>query len=273
MIRELFPDEGRIIGKPGAGLWQYGDALNVALDGTNATVLQLEPAPEVFNRPIVTGAPATSGQLLASASLEKGEVRLEHVADEPGKSQEIGVILPAEAAVQRMMINGKPVQFEQHGEYVSSTVKFAGNRFGHSQQVELTAGQNGAFKGTFVVPQRISKQRAAIDKAWPIQWTPDDYQTTWLVPSRLLLFVQFAEPNDAMNVSMTLDGSPVTLTKAYSSVRASGPSFVGFYADVSKVQPDITHTVMLQTPPEAGDRFQGLFFDNVEAEVTEQIAP
>lgn len=44
MIREIYPQEGRNIGKPGAGIWRYGDQFHLALDGTSATVLQIEPA-------------------------------------------------------------------------------------------------------------------------------------------------------------------------------------------------------------------------------------
>src|SRR5208282_5938860 len=41
LLRELYPSEGRLIGKPGAGVWNYGDDVEVKLDGTSATVLEL----------------------------------------------------------------------------------------------------------------------------------------------------------------------------------------------------------------------------------------
>ncbi len=43
-LRELYPLEGRLWGKPGAGMWRTGDRVTATLDGTSATVLSLAPA-------------------------------------------------------------------------------------------------------------------------------------------------------------------------------------------------------------------------------------
>ena len=56
------------------------------------------------------------------------------------------------------------------------------------EQVELTAGREGALKGAFVVPKTIVAQLKARQSEWPLRWTTEDYQTTWLAPGRLLLF-------------------------------------------------------------------------------------
>jgi hypothetical protein len=127
--------------------------------------------------------------------------------------------------------------------------------------------------GSFVVPERIMQQLAKRRELWPIPWTKEDYQTTWLAPERLLLFVQFAEPDDTMELQMSLDGSPVELTRAYASVREHAESFVGFYADLSRLTPDATHTIHLTLPKLDPGHFQGVFFDNVETEYTDQLAP
>jgi len=42
-----------------------------------------------------------------------------------------------------------------------------------------------------------------------------------LVPERLLLFAQIAEPNDEMAIKMEMDGSPLTLTRIFLGTRAS----------------------------------------------------
>jgi hypothetical protein len=83
---------------------------------------------------------------------------------------------------------------------------------------------------------------------------PGDYQTTWLVPSRLLLFVQFAGRRDSMNESAPLDEKPLVLKPAYSSVHVHAASFVGFYADLSGITPDVRHTIKLQTPETAREK-------------------
>ena len=124
-----------------------------------------------------------------------------------------------------------------------------------------------------MVPQRVLDQLAARKKAWPIPWTKEDYESTWLAPERLLLFVQFAEGDDATAVTGTLDGAPLQIKPAYSSTRADAACFLGFYADLSKIVPDTPHTIELQLPQTAKGRLQGIFFDNVIPQLTESIAP
>ena len=70
---------------------------------------------------------------------------------------------------------------------------------------------------------------------------------------------------------MRIDGREVELRKAYSSVRPNARSFVGFYADVSLLPPEVEHTVELELPALKAGQFQGLFFENVEREETEQV--
>ena len=49
-------------------------------------------------------------------------------------------------------------------------------------------------------------------------------------------------------------------------------TFVGFYADVSLLEPDREYRVDLELPPLAAGRFQGLYVENVEAEYTSALA-
>ena len=72
---------------------------------------------------------------------------------------------------------------------------------------------------------------------------------------------------------MTLDGQPLQLTKAYSSVRVHQASFVGFYADLTNIQAEVKHEIRLKLPPLTPGQFQGVFFDNVETEDTQELAP
>jgi hypothetical protein len=64
----------------------------------------------------------------------------------------------------------------------------------------------------------------------------------------------------------------VNLRKAYSSVRVHSASFVGFYADISEIKPDVEHSLEINLSELAGGSFQGLFFDNVEPEYTEALS-
>jgi hypothetical protein len=119
----------------------------------------------------------------------------------------------------------------------------------------------------------VLDQLAARKLAWPIPWSLEDYESTWLAPERLLLFVQLAEGNDKGKVTATLDGQPLRFQSAYSSTRVDARSFVGFYADLSRIAPDVRHTIELQMPQLERGQLQGMFFDNVTPQLTELIAP
>jgi hypothetical protein len=172
-----------------------------------------------------------------------------------------------------MTVNGNAVKFTQSGNYVETQAKFEGIRFAEAQEIDVAPGVNGSLTGTFVVPQRVLDQLAARKLEWPIPWTPEDYESTWLAPERLLLFVQFADGNDSMNVTGTLDGQALKLQPAYSSSRVHAASFVGFYADLSKIAPDVRHTIELRVPQATQGQLQGIFFDNVTPQFTESLAP
>jgi hypothetical protein len=171
-------------------------------------------------------------------------------------------------------VNGRRVEFTQEQDAVTIPVRFEGDEFETMQQVGNYDPQfrGGALNAMFRVPQRVFDQLKARQKAWPIPWTAEDLKTPWLGPARLLLFVQIAEPTDDMAVNLILDGKTIPLTKAYSSVRPNASSFVGFYADISTLEPDRDHEVRLDLPSLQPGQFQGLFFENVETEYTTRIA-
>ena len=271
LLREIYPQEGALIGKPGSGLWSYGDQVHLQLDGTSATVLQLL-APESEKRSILVFGSRAGAGVSSTATVSSGTLHVERALGEPGSQREIGVLLPNSTPITNMTVNGQSVHYAQDGSYISAQVTFAGQSFTQAEQVQLDRSQDdGSLAGAFLVPQRIFAQLAARHKQWPIPWTPDDYNTTWLAPERLLLFLQIAEPKDTMNPSMSLDGQPLKLTKAYSSVRAHTRSLVGFYADVSHIQPDVRHKIILRLPELVPGQFRGIFFDNVEPEYSEMI--
>ena len=268
LIKEIDPQSGRWLGKPGAGIWSYGDEIDLPLDGTSATALEIVPYTEnpralIFNTPTADGA--------ATASVRQAQINVAHVAGEPGTSQEIGILLPSSQHITKVVIDGTPVQFEHAGRYYGAHVNFAGKRFSRAEQVSLSSGSDGVLQGSFVVPARIVKQLEARKRAWPIPWTTEDYETTWLVPGRLLLFVQTANPKNTEQIHLTLDGQPLPLKHAYSSVRAHSRAFVGLYADLSDIKTDTSHKLEVRVPKDTADKFQGVFFDNVEPDWTEAI--
>jgi hypothetical protein len=157
---------------------------------------------------------------------------------------------------------------------VTLKVSFEGTPFRQYQPVvdAAAASAGGRVTGRFTIPRRVFDQLTARRKAWPIPWTPDDFRTTWLVPERLLLFVQIAEPDEKWNARLTIAGRTVELKKAYSAVRATARTFVGFYADVSMLDPDRAYNFELELPTLKPGQFRGMFFENVETEYTERVA-
>jgi hypothetical protein len=207
------------------------------------------------------------------AELRGAALSIAHVAGEPGKAENIGVLLPGDTQVTGLSVNGKPQQFLQNGKYIEALVQFEGERFGQAQDVAVTNAGDGAMEGSFEVPQRIIQQLADRKRAWPIPWTADDYETTWLAPERLLLFVQSADGSDSTTITASLDDKPLTFHPAYSSTRVHSPSFVGFYADLSTIAPGVRHQLKLHLASAEGSELQGVFFDNVEPELTESLKP
>ncbi len=269
LLREIYPQAGRLWGKPNGGLWTLGDAVPLAVAGTSVTVLEIVPVAEapadaVFNASAVN-------QQKPAFVLHGASLSISGVAGEPGTSAELGVLLPEGRGVRSVTVNGQPMAFRQNADYVTIPVFFAGERFAQAQQIGLERSADGSMSGTVVVPQRVIEQLRDRARAWPIPWTADDYQTTWLAPERLLLFVQAAEASDNMSAKLTIDGKPIDVRRAYTSTRVHPEAFVGLYADLSRITPDVTHTVKLTVSGVTPEQFQGLFFDNVEPQFTTEI--
>jgi hypothetical protein len=270
LLRELYPPPGVLVGKPHAGFWTYADEVSLVLDGASAVVLEISPAPRQFAEPLLFNA---SG----NASLRGGELTLSNVRGEPGTTRQVDVLLPSngQETMTTVVANGQSEPLKRNGNVVALQFHFEGQPFSHMQQVG-TFDPNFAgatFKASFNVPQWVLDQLKARQKAWPIPWTENDLKTTWLAPQRLLLFVQIAEPSDRLSVHMTLDGRPVELEKAYSSVRPNPGSFVGFYADESNLHSGRDYEVELTLPPLRPGQFQGVFFENVEPGSTTRLIP
>ena len=274
LLREVYPQSDKLVGKPGVGVWNSGDTIHLKLDGTSATVLEIVPVNEEEG-PAIFNAGAVNGERLSKPQTKTNGDRLEVIgaAGEPGELSEIGVLTSTATKIHAMTVNGHNVSFVQKGRYVAANVKYAGQTFHQAQQVTLAPGKNETLEGAFTIPARVLQQLDERKKAWPIPWNAQDYETTWLAPERLLLFVQFAEGTETMRTVATLDGKPLELKAAYTSTRVHPASFVGFYADISHVTVDQKHQLGLQLTGEAKDKLLGVFFDNVEPQLTNEVAP
>lgn len=267
ILREVYPLENRMLGKPESGSWSWEDEVPVELDGGSAMVLEILPAGDLSGEPVLFNA-------AGSAALDGRTLRLSGLRGEAGSK--VSLLISVPSRVDSVQVDGAAIPFRLVKQgLVEAAITFAGAPFRHYQQVDQynPAFTGGAVKASFTIPKRVFDQLDARRKAWPIPWTSEDYRSTWLVPERLLLFVQIAEPDDGWTATLQIDGKPVELLKAYASVRVNRRNFTGFYADVSKLTADAGHTLELQLPTGLKPgQFQGVFFENVETEYTGPVS-
>jgi len=267
MIKELYPEEGRLVGSP-EGLWSPGSDVVLSLPGREAAVYEIFPAPAEIEDPVLF-------DVRGAVSLSSGRLALTDVVGEMGTARPFLVLVPAKARVRAVSVNGVVHPFKSENGLVKATVRFAGRAFGRSQSAgEVPPGYAGVvFRAKITVPARVFTQLSDRKKAWPVKYTEDDLRAPWLGPWRLLLHIPIFEATDAMDVSLKVNGQPVQVLKAYNSVYPHSPerTFLGHYADLSRLRPDTPHTLEVTLPTLEPGRFRGLFFENVEPEYTKRI--
>ncbi len=249
---------------PSAGYWSRGDLVSPSLPGTTALVLEVVPAPERSEEPWLLGAPGTG--VLVGEKLELG-----NVLGEMGTERTIRVLLPEWRRVTSVVARAADLPFRQEGSGVSLNVRFAGAPFTARQPVGTwdPSFAGGLFRATATIPARVFRQLEQRRRDWPVEYTEQERAAPWLNSDRLLLFIQVTEPDDeAMkDVTLRVDGHAIPVKPAYTSIVRSNPknTFVGWYADVTALAPDVVHAFEVSLPKLAPGQFQGLFFDTVEA--------
>ena len=269
-IKELYPEEGKGIGHPENGLWGPGDKVRIPMGGTQVRVLEIAPAPDGNAVPAPSAAAPLLFGVRGKAVLRGDELALTDLAGEAGLEQAITVVVPGGAAVKALTVDGARAAYVRKGNVVGARVKFAGAPFRACEPLwSFDPGfSGGTVKAGFRIPARVFDQLARRKKAWPVPYTEDDLLAPWLGSDRLLLFIQFAEPDDAWPVAMKIDGRAVDVKKAYNSIYGHSPrrTFLGFYVDVSSLAPEAEHALELIVPAVWPGQFQGVFFENVETE-------
>jgi hypothetical protein len=273
LLREIHPQPGRWIGRPGGDLWRFGNKVSLAIKGPEALVLEVVPV-DAVEPPILLGA-------TGKVALDGNRVVVTEVRGEKGATTELALWLPGSPNVAKVSVNGRDLPALPPNArglaWVRVPVSFAGTRFAHCQQLGTYDPEfaERVFRADLTVPQQVFDQLAARRKAWPVDYTQEELLATWRGSERLLLFIQIADPKDTWQVGLKIDGQSVGVRKAYSDVfpLARERTFTGFYADLSKARPDTPHRVEVELPPglQPG-QFQGLFLENVETEFTSELA-
>jgi len=267
MIKELYPEEGRLVGSA-EGFWAHGADIALTLPGRAAAVYEIFPAPAEIADPVLFN-------VRGAAELSSTRLALTGVTAEMGTSRPIVVRLPEKARVRTLSVNGVAHPFRADAGVITATVRFAGRAFGRSQSAgKVPAGfTGGIYKARVSVPSRVFAQLAERKKTWPVSYSEDDLRAPWLGPWRLLLHIPIFEGTDDMNVSLRINGLPVDVLKAYGSVYPHSPqrTFLGHYADLSRLRPDSPCDIEVSLPSLEPGRFEGAFFENVEPEYTQRI--
>ena len=174
---------------------------------------------------------------------------------------------------------------------------FGGAPFPHAAEVALKPGPtspdgNATLTGTATVPAAVFAQLKARDAAYPVPWGPEDADTSWLRPGRLLLFLQLncstgrsGACDDAMPASLAVGGVTVPGLKAYESrctecTNVNHPfdprpsaRFNGWYWDVSAaLAADTAAAVALRLPQRKLADVVGLFFENTEPVASRRVS-
>ena len=137
---------------------------------------------------------------------------------------------------------------------------------------------NGLFESEFLIPSSVFDYlQNYVNKSYQIEWNIEkDSNVTWLMPYRLLMFINIQSPNMAWNptdLQLKIDGNLVDsklIKNAYNSRFPEQKCYMGFYLDVTQqlVAPDVKHNISVNIPSEwnlnAG-QFRGIFWDNLEA--------
>ena len=252
-IKELEPRAGRLIPKTTTGVWSYGDTVNIQMDGTTAMVLEIDP--------VAGTLPVTLFNVPGTAALNGDAIQVTGVKAETGTYQDVYVAVPSGTTVNSFAINGLGVAFTRTGNLLKATVRFDGTQFGGCQQIGTYdpnfTGTN--VSGTFVIPQRIFTQLNNRKTSWPVTYTADDLLATWLGSYRLLLFIHIADPSPTMAVSATINGSAVTVNKAYNGIydTSGDQTFLGFYIDVSSLPANTIHNIQVTIPGMSAGRLPG----------------
>ncbi|MEN6311252.1 MAG: hypothetical protein ABFD80_06900, partial [Acidobacteriota bacterium] len=268
ILREIHPEEGRLIAAEPDVLWKAGSEVVLPLDGREALILEIFPAPAAIDTPILFNAPG-------NPSLRGGGLAITGVSGEIGAERDLVVLVPKDRRVRSASVNGAAFAFKQDKDKVTVRVRFLGREFGRSRCVVKEGADTsaGPLQAQFNVPARVFRQLAGRKKTWPVDYSEDDLRAPWLAPWRLLLFVPAVDGRDAAEVAMTVNGKPVEVRKAYNGVYPRSPdrTFVGYYADVSSLKPDTPYTLSVTAPGCEPGRFPGVFFENVETEYTIQV--
>jgi len=280
-VRQLDSSERTSQRPLGLSVLGCNDSLNITVPPTSARVLGFEQW---------TGStkPLLLGSMSSDVSIDESTLNISGAEGETGTVSELVVVLPkGSPRINGVVINGMHINsplsmLPSDSIYGQPAVAFRsvweGKRFSRNHEITRTGSGGGPnWTGRFAVPYAVMEQLRARNSSYPILYNTDpqgsdDANVPWLAPGRLLVFVKYSTPiDDSLNITGTIDGRSMLVRKAYNTIVRNPGRFIGHWSDVtSLVQAGKEQVLALHLP--AGQKLDGVFFENVETLFTQTLA-
>ena len=132
----------------------------------------------------------------------------------------------------------------------------------------LVVGLGLELRGVVSVPAAVLAQLQARAGAYPVPWEPSESAVAWLLPARLLLYVDGGEAlrRAGLALSATLDGAALSVQECWSCrTGRQDKCFQGYWMDLTgRVTAGTEHALALTLPPLPVGDFLGVFYDHVD---------
>jgi len=313
LLTELYPLDAA---HHPAAIWSHGEKRALTLGGAQVRVLQLTRLHNGQTSGISRLPPPTASSGAASpeeepsawmispiaysrAAVAGGRLTVENASALAGAT--VSPLLAGRTKPTSVSINGVEVGLaapgfapclhkELRGWFcaTASPVTFDGTAISWSQQATDTAppatlSEIFNWSSTFTIRSALVRQLNRSQSEYPIAWTRDDMDATWLAPNRLLMYVYVIHPlADMAPILASVDGNFLPMLPAYNSRgnRNSKGCFLGFYANMTgcglQCAPDVKHTLTLQVdlralPNQGKGTFLGVFWQNLVDEYSTKL--
>ena len=294
LLAEIYPrEEGMNI-----GVWSWMDYFTVSVPGGGLRVYKLSTWSD---------ADADAAQPMAfnvsytACTLNGAAVEIVGAADLAGSTNAVVVRLPKGASATTLTVNNATVKVTRatclptKDSCLDASVKFGGDaslRYNALASPKPSSPLASSYNGKITVTSAMLAQLKARQDTYNISWVKEDVDASWLIPSRLLLYIYVARPTPALHQPVVhIDGKLMAVAKQYNSrgnhavVPAGGgavsgntaKTFLGWYVDCTHLTPDVAHKVQLSIPWKVDEHtahpFYGLYWHNIEDGLSTEVKP
>eukprot|EP01060_Flectonema_neradi_P030181 TRINITY_DN431_c14_g1_i1.p1 TRINITY_DN431_c14_g1~~TRINITY_DN431_c14_g1_i1.p1 ORF type:complete len:958 (+),score=168.93 TRINITY_DN431_c14_g1_i1:132-2876(+) len=256
-FNEIYPLQRTI------GTYKAGANITFTVTGREALVIRVSKTTS-NHRHTVIGAPHCDGTI----SGPKGQT------------------LKVEVAASSSALSGKNCTTGRESTYDGMTtydITFGGDRLATSMPAVIRSKTSAWINMTATITSGMKQQLDIRSDTYPIPWSPDtnDYNASWLVPTRLPFYVFYSNPQWNTQMTAYVNGAKTELVKARSSrgtplpERTLQQTFMGWYIDFTTIMGEAKSLPMkldidINTNDTKG--FIGGFWENIVLETTTEIS-